>query len=548
MNMKRLYKRKFALAAVCMISVMLLSLPAFSEESKQVSLYDGTSDAYKEMFQEHVGMKEGSGTLKDLFKPQKLHMYWSPDRHYEPTKRLDHSIFVKKGRRDLCIQCHEGINLGAVHDWKESAHYNPRKTPHLAMETEQIEESIGKKITRVECFDCHADTEKNDIRMPTADVCGTCHVKQLKEFTQERDHGRPNHVQSWEANVVVPWYAANVEHGQMAGMVGCDMCHAVAEKCDGCHTRHTFSAKEARQPEACMTCHMGPDHPDAESYKESKHGTIYEMQKDHFNFDKPLAQVEIGKDYRTPTCQLCHMYQGSGKFSHNFVSKGIWRMGTVPPKNIEYKSSLKDYPYGIKIIPDKIDIYSEENIQKRHQWIELCSKCHGPRFAELYLETLDDYMFQAFKLTDRAQKVIDDLIADGAYFPSLAERSVYPLGDRLADLLGPDLLGESVFNAFKTTKGRLPVIGPILGVYSIFYQGEGNPLPIEIAYSKMWYFYKLQGYKGTAHAQQAISWWWGEASMLQEFGFIQSEAARLRREANIEAELRKKTTITESKK
>ena len=35
-----------------------------------------------------------------------------------------------------------------------------------------------------------------------------------------------------------------------------------------------------------MTCHMGPDHPDAESYIESKHGTIYEMQKDHFDFDK----------------------------------------------------------------------------------------------------------------------------------------------------------------------------------------------------------------------------------------------------------------------
>lgn len=26
--------------------------------------------------------------------------------------------------------------------------------------------------------------------------------------------------------------------------------------CDACHTRHTFSVKEARQPQACQSCHM----------------------------------------------------------------------------------------------------------------------------------------------------------------------------------------------------------------------------------------------------------------------------------------------------
>jgi len=26
--------------------------------------------------------------------------------------------------------------------------------------------------------------------------------------------------------------------------------------CEACHTRHTFSVKEARQPQACQTCHM----------------------------------------------------------------------------------------------------------------------------------------------------------------------------------------------------------------------------------------------------------------------------------------------------
>lgn len=29
----------------------------------------------------------------------------------------------------------------------------------------------------------------------------------------------------------------------------------------GFHTRHTFSAAKAKQPQACQTCHMGFDHP-----------------------------------------------------------------------------------------------------------------------------------------------------------------------------------------------------------------------------------------------------------------------------------------------
>ena len=61
----------------------------------------------------------------------------------------------------------------------------------------------------------------------------------------------------------------------MEGMKGCGGCHKIGIKsekeiyrlrgqgtgfgyasCDACHTRHTFSIKEARQPQACQTCHM----------------------------------------------------------------------------------------------------------------------------------------------------------------------------------------------------------------------------------------------------------------------------------------------------
>jgi hydroxylamine dehydrogenase len=233
------------------------------------------------------------------------------------------------------------------------------------------------------------------------------------------------------------------------------------------------------------------------------------------------------------------MYQGNGRYTHNFVSKGIWRMGTVPPTQIQYKSSLKDYPYGIKIIPPKIDIHSAENTLKRDHWIELCSKCHGPRFSEIYLEALDDYMINAFKLTDEAQLILDKLVKDNMLYPSVAQRGIFPLGDKLAGALGPTLLGQGVYDAFKSTNGKVPVIGPILGVYSLFFSGENNPSVIENAYSKMWFFYKLQGYKGAAHTQQDFSWWWGTAPMLEQLNVIKSEDARLRREASFEKRLKK---------
>jgi hydroxylamine dehydrogenase len=541
--MNYIKKLRFCFNFFLLVTTILFSGLVLAEEEKpyvpkKVDIYEGFPDWYKAVFRDNVGLKEGAGLFKDYYKPLKMQMYFSPLRHYEPPELLDHTIFIEKERRDLCIICHDGINTGAVADWKRSAHYNPRKSDIIARKTSIIEGIIGREIDSVDCFDCHVNTETKKIRMPSAEECSECHARQVKELVSEKDHGRPNHIQAWEANVLVPWYPEAYRRGWLAGNAGCDMCHGIGEKCDPCHTRHTFSAAEARRPEACMTCHMGPDHPDAESYRESKHGIIYGMEEEHYNFEKPLAHVIVGEEYRTPTCQFCHMYQGGGRFTHNFVSKGIWRMGTTPPSNIEYESTLKDYPFGIKIISDKIDIYSDENLDKRDKWIELCSNCHSPRFADIYLEQLDDYMFQAFSLTDKAQKIIDDLITDGLlYTTSEEETDIYPFGDKITEVLGPELLGEAVWGAFNKSGGKVPVIGPTFGGFALFYQGENYPTAIERSYAKMWFWYKLQGYKGYAHAQQDIMWWWGQSPMLQELGNVQAEAKRIRREAAIEKKL-----------
>jgi hypothetical protein len=74
-----------------------------------------------------------------------------------------------------------------------------------------------------------------------------------------------------------------------------------AAQCDACHTRHTFSAQEARQPQACETCHMGFDHAQWEMYSASKHGVRNDLKQKHI----------LPASAAAPTCQTCHMQDGN---------------------------------------------------------------------------------------------------------------------------------------------------------------------------------------------------------------------------------------------
>jgi hypothetical protein len=76
--------------------------------------------------------------------------------------------------------------------------------------------------------------------------------------------------------------------------------------CNACHTRHAFSAAQARHPGTCGKCHMGPDHPQKEIYEESKHGINFFANLDKMNIES--AKWIVGEDYwSAPTCSTCHM-------------------------------------------------------------------------------------------------------------------------------------------------------------------------------------------------------------------------------------------------
>ena len=71
--------------------------------------------------------------------------------------------------------------------------------------------------------------------------------------------------------------------------------------CSACHTRHRFSRAQAREPQTCGKCHLGPDHPQIEIYQESKHGILWEANKHNLNIER--EKWTVGVDYTAaPTC------------------------------------------------------------------------------------------------------------------------------------------------------------------------------------------------------------------------------------------------------
>ncbi|HEY9245277.1 MAG TPA: multiheme c-type cytochrome, partial [Candidatus Methanoperedens sp.] len=158
---------------------------------------------------------------------------------------------------NACIGCHAstGVTEGIISDWEESRH----------------------AANNVTCDRCHVVGPENKdgfthnsfliTRTPSPKDCGKCHSSQVGQFSEGK------HSLGWVKMQSAARYKAIPDDKMRASM--CEGCHSVgklhadgsAGKCDSCHTRHVFSKEEARQPEACETCHMGLDHEQIEYYR-----------------------------------------------------------------------------------------------------------------------------------------------------------------------------------------------------------------------------------------------------------------------------------------
>jgi hypothetical protein len=170
--------------------------------------------------------------------------------------------------------------------------------------------------------------------------------------------------------------------------------------CTSCHTRHRFSVAEARMPEACDQCHLGPDHPQIEIYEESKHGTLYHAYKDEYNFTAAAGTWTAGVDYRAPTCAACHM-SGSGKVlgTHDVTERLSW----------ETQAPLTVRPQDFPAFPAKTDWRAEREKMKN-----ICRQCHSNAWTDDFYDGFDKAVQEYNEVYFKPAKAkLDEMYAKG---------------------------------------------------------------------------------------------------------------------------------------
>lgn len=389
---------------------------------------------------------EGAGLYSRNWSPEAIFAYWNPDDFYE-------SVDSVKGEftGEQCVECHQGVTPGVVNDWRKSGHSKPANNQSV-----------------VYCSNCHGNNHE-DLHLPSPEICGSCHEVQHEQFKDEKRYGFPSHSLAMERAMDAKHFVDKPK----AEVTACLQCHSVASKCDSCHTRHVFSAAEARRPEACITCHSGPPHPDDETYFHSKHGQLYLAEGETWDWSKPLSRG----NYPAPTCAYCHMENGK----HQVADKAIWK-------------------FGLK----QINPLTSGNQIKRKQWVELCGDCHEQDWAADQLKQLDAERKLSWSKLYEAESVLKGLRSDDLLQPSARQRPPYP-GD------SPD------------TFLQYQRIGFFEGQASAFY----NVSPMERDYFEMWYFDNLKSYKGAAHGDVSFVDE-GQTAMDHSLEKIKKNAERLR--------------------
>lgn len=184
---------------------------------------------------------------------------------------------------------------------------------------------------------------------PSTAMCENCHTSEVAQYNQSR-HGLPAYVAYAGTEVLTDEQLALYQgipeitapdrmrnalfekEGPAITRFACEVCHNVGKphedesvgQCQKCHLRHEFSLEQARKPETCNQCHIGPDHPQWEIYQESPHGIAYATGGDTWNWEAEPGTLTVN-DFPAPTCATCHMSGfGASGTTHDIGDRLTW--------------------------------------------------------------------------------------------------------------------------------------------------------------------------------------------------------------------------------
>lgn len=394
-------------------------------------------------------------------------------------------LFAAAASAQECIDCHKKITPNVVTDWLLSKHNN---------------KGIG-------CTACHGSDHTTDLdasktKIPTAATCGVCHGKQTMQFKAGK------HALGWISMKAMPtihWQPMALIEGQK----GCGGCHKIGIKseaeikelkkngqifgnasCDACHTRHTFSVQEARQPQTCRTCHMGFDHPQWEMYSGSKHGVRYLLKQNKV----------LPGDTPAPTCQTCHMQEG------NHGLRAAWGFLAVRlpmPEDKEWTADRMTILQALGVLDptgkptarldvvkaaDVARLTKEEWQKDRDKMSKTCNQCHSMNFVKTELGK-----------GDRMIKAADHLMAEAIWVVT-------------------NLYKEGIIKKHKTYAYAFPDLLTF----------HDAPTVIEQKLFVMFLEHRMRTFQGTFHANPDYALWYGWSELQRDLTEIKELAAQMR--------------------
>lgn len=280
---------------------------------------------------------------------------------------------------DSCAGCHEKQNPGIVADWKRSKMYNKG----------------------LDCDTCHGEAHRKSddsvkAERPSISTCRKCHKSQAEQFAEGK------HALCEEALTTGNMSKKMRKKAPDIVEKSCAVCHLTmgenGGQCDACHTRHKFSPDEAKSPEACLPCHVD-NHPQYESYYNSKHGAIYSSE---------------GLTGRSPTCATCHMHKGNHKVLTSWGFFGV-RKEEPDKEHAKCQKGVIDYltKLGPILAPNSHRATMAEWQDLRNDMLDICSDCHARSFCRAELEKSDQVLKKANCIANDIVSIGDKLQKDG---------------------------------------------------------------------------------------------------------------------------------------
>ncbi|RLB06799.1 MAG: cytochrome C [Deltaproteobacteria bacterium] len=380
-----------------------------------------------------------------------------------------------------CEKCHAQVTPGIVEDFNH-----------------------GKMAKKLTCKSCHGtkhigEKDIEEAELPTISTCKKCHRRQVKQYMSGK------HAKGLIAVTALPGFAHKQPEAYIAGQKGCNGCHnlgitdsSVRESelrkyykygmdCQNCHTRHAFSKQEARQPEACNSCHTGFDHAQWEFWYHSKHGSAYLLDREA---------------HRGPTCQDCHMPKGN----HRVITAWGFLGLRLPEKDKEWLGYRVTILKSLGILDNegkptkRLDIVKAGNLARltEEEWqreraamLQRCQGCHSSNFAKENLKNADLMLKAADKIFAEAIETVAALYRDGI-IETKTNQATFPY---------PDLLN--------------------------FYEVDTK---IEEVLYEMFMDYRMKTFQAAFHINPDYTTWYGYARLKESLVEIKELAEKMRAE------------------